>query len=174
MTEWPLPLRASRLMECKVPFNISTGVRDNDPGALGGLRFNGRPRKSIPGKVLLERTGDVTHRAMGDYKSVIFFRSRRKTKGALRGLIYRMSADLFKRLKNLNSAVYHLQICGLCFTHSSICLQKRKKLKNHVCVTSDCSHTMCPTDNLPSSLLSSKHYLFSCPQESCNLSFQTG
>lgn len=73
MTEWPLPLRASRLMDCKVPFNISTGVRDNDPGALGGLRFNGRPRKSIPGKVLLERTGDVTHRAMGDYKSVIFF-----------------------------------------------------------------------------------------------------
>lgn len=40
----PLPHWASRLMECKVPFNISTGVRDRDTVAQRSS-LNGKPHK---------------------------------------------------------------------------------------------------------------------------------
>lgn len=61
-----LPCWASRLMECKVPFNISTGVTDRGSVAQGSS-FDGKPRTIFhKSSFFLKRTGDIEYKAKGD------------------------------------------------------------------------------------------------------------
>lgn len=89
----PLPHRASRLMECKVPFNISTGVRHERRRGL--LWMQSLVKLSI--KAPFRRTAHIKYKAKKAYKSLTFWKCF-KINGELFALIYRVSAGICTRM----------------------------------------------------------------------------